>query len=109
MDDPTADVNASAAQLARAFDGEKAGSDHWGLAFWPLIWTANWDSESAVAFQVHAAAAYGADGVGYFLWSYQGVSEAGGEEERGQWTAGGERRRRHLRAPFFVCTHARAR
>ena len=82
MTDNTKDVIASARAQIQSFDGERARAERYGQQFWPLFQDmygpqSNWwstprqqeSSFSATAFQAHAAAAYGADGIDYFCWS----------------------------------------
>ena len=82
MTDNTKDVIASARAQIESFDSERARAERYGQQFWPLFQDmygpqSNWwqtpkqqqSSFSATAFQAHAAAAYGADGIDYFCWS----------------------------------------
>jgi hypothetical protein len=72
MMDPTQNVSDAAAAQAGSYDGERSQTERWKLWFWPMLGATNYDSYSVTAFQANAAYAYGADGLAYFLWSFQG-------------------------------------
>ena len=72
MTDPTQDVVASSIGQAGMYDNERAQNSRWKLWFWPMLGSTNYDSYSATAYQANAALALGADGLSYFLWSFQG-------------------------------------
>lgn len=72
MMDPTQDVVASSIAQAGMYDNECAQNARWRLLYWPMLGATNYDSGSVTAWQANAALALGADGLSYFLWSFQG-------------------------------------